>query len=306
MNAPREHTECTVIGAGAAGISAACWLATFEVDYRWFAPEGGFGGILQRVHNAIPNYPGGCYESGEELIDALRDGLERGDIAGPEAGRLDSAHRSNDAWRLEFADRPALSSEAVILATGTRYRTLGVPGESEAMGDTVSQSATADAESVAGRHVAVVGGGDAGLENALILAEHDCQVTMLLRSEPKARPTFLERAEADDRIEFYPIPTTVARIDPTDDGCRLHLNVRGERDQLDVARLFVRIGVDPVLPDITPQPERTDDGFLLVDDHQRTDLDGLLAASDVTACTLRSVATATGGGARAARTVASH
>lgn len=301
---PSATAPCAVIGAGPAGISAAMWLACFDVPFAWLAQEGKVGGLLERVNNTVTNFPGGCYESGVALAQTLAKSLRECEVAGPSAGRLASACREDGRWHLQFEARPALSCEVVILATGTRYRRLGVPGESEGMGTCVSQSATADAGRVAGEHVAVVGGGDAGFENALILAEHGCRVRMLLRSPDfRARPAFVERVQASPDIEIAPIPTVVEGIEPREGGCRLELDVDGRPTRLDVACLFVRIGVDPVVPALSPEPQMRD-GFLVVDSHQRTSLDGLLAAGDVTDCLLRSVATAVGSGATAARAAA--
>lgn len=304
-SAPQSSvTQCAIIGAGPAGISAAMWLECFEVPFEWFAPGAKIGGLLERVNNTVVNFPGGCYGSGSALAEALAQSLQECEVSGPAASRLVGARRADGRWQLDFDQRPALACENLILATGTRYRDLGVPGESEGMGSYVSQSATADAPRVAGEQVAVVGGGDAGFENALILAEHGCDVSMLLRSPDfKARPAFVERAEAHPKIEIYPTPTVVERIAARPGGCRLELDVEGRSTSLDVACLFVRIGVDPVVPALSPEPEMRD-GFLVVDSHQRTSLDGLLAAGDVTDCLLRSVATAVGSGATAARAAA--
>ena len=189
-------------------------------------------------------------------------------------------------------------SDIVILATGTRYRTLGVPGEAEGLGSYVLQSSAQHAAAVAGRPVAVVGGGDAASENALNLARVGCAVTLLMRSEPRARESFREQVAADPNIEVLPIPTTITSLEPRDDGCRLHLD---DDSILDVAALFVRISVDPVLPELSPMPERDREGYLVVDREGRTSLPGLLAAGDVTDLPLRGLATAMGAGARAAK-----
>jgi thioredoxin reductase (NADPH) len=311
MNAPKAQTDkvdtdCVIVGAGPAGISAAKWLLSFGVPFRWFSSDGDVGGLLHRVSNAIHNYPGGHFGSGLDLVDALRADVADLDGVSPVAAHVRQLRLSDGRWHATFLDAAPVRADAVILATGTRYRTLGVPGEDEAMGDCVSQSATADGEHYTGRTVAVVGGGDAGFENALRLAEHGCNVWMLLRNDQfKARPHFVERVEANPKIEFYPFPTTVTEIRPGagDDACRLILDVAGRRQLLDVACLFVRIGVEPVLPAIMPSLE-TSGGFVVVDSHQQTSADGLFAAGDVTDCLLRSVSTAVGAGATAAKAAA--
>lgn len=317
MNSPRnhidkEHTGCLVIGAGPAGISAAKWLRSFSVPFRWFSSDGDVGGLLHRVNNAIHNYPGGHFRSGIDLVETLRADVAELDVESPGAAHVRQLRYVDGCWHATFLDHAPMTADAVILATGTRYRTLEVPGEQEAMGSCVSQSATADGARYAERTVAVVGGGDAGFENALRLAEQGCKVWMLLRNDQfEARPHFVERVVAHPHIEFFPFPTTVTEIRPFggegtgEEDCRLILDVAGRRQVLDVACLFVRIGVDPRLPAIVPSVE-TDDGFVVVDRHQRTSAQGLFAAGDVTDCLLRSVATAVGSGATAAKAVAQH
>jgi thioredoxin reductase (NADPH) len=307
-----HHTDCVIIGAGPAGISAALWLHAFEVPFRWFSTNGHVGGLLDRVNNRIGNYPGGNFPSGAALVEAFKAQLDHSDLTPPSDGHvLRLSQRPDNGWRITFVDEPALVADTVILATGTRYRSLGVTGEAEGMGQCVSQSATADGERFTGETVAVVGGGDAGFENALRLADHGCKVWMLLRNADfEARDSFVERVQANPQIEFYPFPTTVTEIRPhthknagADGGCQLLLDVDGDRQSLDVACLFVRIGVDPVTPQIEPGLE-VRSGFVVVDSRQRTSAAGLFAAGDVTASLLRSVATAVGTGATAAKAVA--
>ncbi len=305
MSSADDHIACVIIGAGPAGISAAHWLHSLEVPFRWLSEGGAVGGLLHRVHNAITNFPPECFDSGAALADTFARGLRGCGLAAPEAASVDTVTRVDGKWRLAVANGDALSCDAAILATGTAYRTLGAPGEAEGMGRYVSQSATADGQEFAGRAVAVVGGGDAGFENALRLAEHGCTVHMLLRNEKfRARPAFVERVEAHPNISFSPFPTRVREVLPNEHGCQLVLEVDGERRTLEVACLFVRIGVKPVVPAIEPAP-RLRDGFVVVDGRQATSAEGLFAAGDVTDCVLRSVATAVGSGAAAARGVAS-
>jgi thioredoxin reductase (NADPH) len=308
--------DCAVVGAGPAGISAAQWLYSLSVDFRWFGRDAEFGGMLRRVHNPIKNYPGGIYPNGAALIESFREALESCGGLRPEAGRVASIAQPVDArstWEIAFDDQddqPTLRSRTVILATGTTYRRLEVPGESEGLGRYVSQSATADGARFREESVAVVGGGDAAFEGALILAETAKSVAILMRGERcRARRFFRDRVHAAPNIFVHPTPTRVERIEQTPTGCRLHLDSRGRKDNLDVACLFVRIGVEPALPPIATDAESAlalRDGFVLVDDSQATNLDGIFAAGDITHCTLRAVATAVGTGAVAARAAAAR
>ncbi len=298
---------CTVVGAGVAGVCARLWLRTFELPTRWLAEDGEIGGILDRVHNPLENFPGANFEKGRHLADALCTQVDELDDLDLEAARVTSIRRRDDLWRLETAGGKGFASRTVLLATGTRYRRLEIPGEQEGLGDYVSQSTARDADRFAGCTVAIVGGGDAGFEGALQLADREANVHMLLRNgDFKARPQFVERARQHRRVTIHPFPTTVERIEPLSDprGCRLHVDRAGTATSLEVACLFVRIGVDPVWPDLSPEPEHDEGGYLAVDRHHRTSLERLYAAGEVTDTPLPCVATATGGAARAAHAAA--
>lgn len=301
-----ESTPCLVIGAGPAGVSAAQWLVSLHVPYRWVTRDGEVGGFLHNVHNTIINYPGGVYDNGSALAETLVASLGPSGAGMPEPGdvrRLEKTDRGR--WLASFRDRQPLIASTVILATGTRYRTLGVPGERAGLDvGYVSQSATRDASKVAGQHVAVVGGGDSGFENAIRLSKVGCRVSMLLRNDQfKARPAFVEKVVEDPNVEFYPFPTRVTEVQPRDSGCRLQLDVDGETRAIEVACLFVKIGVEAVLPDIEPAIE-CDGGFVLVDESQMSSQPGLFAAGDVTKCPLRAITSAVGTASDATKAVA--
>ncbi|MBA2662974.1 MAG: FAD-dependent oxidoreductase [Bradymonadaceae bacterium] len=296
--------DCALIGAGAAGISAAIWLDALRVPFAWLSSDGKLGGTLARVHNPITNYPPAHYDDGLALIEGLAAHLKRKSIALPEAAQVQAIVAGDLGCELQLAGRPARVARLVILATGTRYRLLGVPGEAEGLGAHVSQSAMADAPRFANRAVAVVGGGDAGFENALHLARHGCTVHMLLRNDQiKARKAFVVEALAHRHIVVHPRPTTIERIVSLTTGCRLKLATPNGHRDLDVACLFVRVGVEPVLPSITPDLAFSA-GYVCVDARQHTSHPNILAIGDITTNPLRSVATAVAAGAVAARQAA--
>ena len=304
--------DCVIVGAGAAGISAAQWLRSLDVRFRWFEAQTDagacevsprLGGMLWRVHNTIKNYPGATYANGPDVLRAFLKGLDDCDGLRPEVAEITRIFQNEDAiWTVEFSTRPPLQTRTVILATGTRYRRLGVPGEMEGVGRYISQSASVDGERFAGQKVAVVGGGDAAYENAIILAPHVESVTLLVRdSKVRARQAFQERVKEHANIHVYPHPAEVTRIEATAAGCRLHLDTTGPDHTMDVAGVFIRIGVEAVRPEVGVATER---GFIAVDTTQATSLDGIFAAGDITNRPLRSIATAVGDAAAAARGVA--
>lgn len=296
-----------VVGAGPAGVSCAMWLDDFGVPFEWVDTDGRIGGMLTRVHNRISNYPGGDYEDGRALADALGRPLQDRGLR-PQSSTVTRLRPRADHVTAQLDRVDTRRFELVVLATGTSYRTLDVPGETEGMeSECVSQSASAHGAKFAGRDVAVVGGGDAGFENALVLAQHGCRVTMLLRSTDfRARPAFVQAVREHPSIEISSIPSVIKRIEPTGDGCRLHVNRVDQTTTLKVAALFVRIGVDPVVPPGCDELDTDDEGYLVVDTAGYTSDNRILAAGDITHTPLPSVAVAVGEGATVAHSCASE
>lgn len=303
-----QITPCLIIGAGVAGVSAAVWLRSLRTPFVWVARGGEVGGMLIHVHNRLTNVLGGPFPHGSAYRDVLRAQVEAASFGGPINATVERITRAGDGLAVQTVAGDQLLASAIILATGTRYRRLNVPGEAELVGEAVFHSASAYGSRVAGKPVAVVGGGDAGFENALILADHHhCHVTILLRHDTlRARTDFVARARAHPRILIHPAPSHVESITPSPLGARLRLSTQGRPQTLDVAALFVRIGVEPVLPHITPAPTTDAEGFLVTNDRQHTSVEGLFAAGDITHHRLRAIATATGHGATAAHSATRH
>lgn len=309
-----------LIGAGAAAISAATWLHQRHVSFIWLSspsPNGDtIGGTLNRVHNTIKNYPPNHYPNGAALVADLKNHLIQCDIPRPLNQHVDHITSTPQLNTLLFQnpDHPPVFAKLVILATGTRYRRLNIPGEDVCNAPYISQSSMADADKFTGQTVAVVGAGDAAFENALHLAAHDCHVHLLARNHNfRARNTFVQAAQSHPNITIFPTPVTVQEITPINpqspkDGCILTLQnpttPNSPPQTLAIKCLFIRIGVEPVIPTTTPPLQTQPDGYLITDLHQRTNLPTILAAGDLTHHPLRSITTATAAGATAARTAA--
>jgi thioredoxin reductase (NADPH) len=289
-----------VLGAGVAGHSAICWLRDWHVPALWLDDQPAPGGLLRRLHNPLHNTPGARYADGPAMVAALDAERAALHIAAPHITTIHAIQRAEDeTLRLIAADEAMIPASAIILATGTRYRRLGVPGEQEGLASgLVRQSASGGASAVAGQRVAIVGAGDAAYEGALILAEHGCQVHLLTRGQVRAQPHFVQRVAAHAAITRH-AQTQLAAISPGPLGATLRLVGGGV---LEVASVFVRIGVEPQHPALWAEPVRDAQGYLVVDRAQRTSLPGLLAAGDVTDNPLKSVVSAAGDGARAAWT----
>ncbi len=282
-----------VIGAGPAGVSAVAWLDKFGCPFTWFDAEGTIGGMLHDVHNAIRDYPGLAADRGVEAARLLASWSHHH----PGTHAVVSIRREGSRFGVDEQE-----FDAVVIATGTRKRRLGVPGEDEGMGDWVTQSAARDAHRYAGREVAVVGGGDSAVEGTIRLVEAGAsRVVLLARSPLRARASFRRRLEECGDVVDLRVGAEVVKISRSETGCVAQLR---DGSLVEVAALFVRIGVVPALPALELPLLVDEEGFVVTDEGGHTSVPGIFAAGDVTSTPLRSIASAVGNGATAARSAA--
>jgi len=192
--------ELVIVGAGPAGVAAALRARTLELDALVLEAGERPGGQLHAVHFHPHDVPG--FEAGDGAVLAQDYARQLAAAAvrlrtGVRAERLDAG---GGAPAVHLAGGGRLSARAVLIASGARRRTLGVPGERELEDRGVSYSATRDRERLAGRRVVVVGGGDAAHENALLLAAAGSTVTLLVRGIARARVEFRGRVAREARI----------------------------------------------------------------------------------------------------------
>lgn len=305
MTAPRV----LLVGAGPAGISAALWLHDLEIPFRWINESHDIGGTLLRVGNPIRTWPGHSVDRGRDLIPPMLEQLRNAGLA-PESGvRLAALARDRALWvaTLDAANAPDASPavdpvDAVLLATGTRPRRLGIDGEDTFAGRGVEISVSRTRERYRGQRVCVVGGGDAALEGALLLAEVDCHVHLIhRRTQFRGQRRFVERVLSHPSIEVHldAIVDHIAHADGQVTGVAL---ATGE--VVPGACVFVRVGVEAALPGL-PESVTGPDGYLVVDRSGRTPAHGLYACGDVTGPQHQSVSAAVGDAARAVAAFAS-
>ena len=303
---------CVILGAGAAGHAAAVWLDSYKVPFVWIA-RGAVGGMLRRVYNKLVNVPGQNFAHGPAISDGIEAQIEASKFDPPRALAIEKITREQEHFVLRADTGEELHARVVILATGTEYRTLDVPGSSQSDlvfnedSAIISYSASRDGERLSGKEVAVVGGGDAAFENALILAKHDCKVHLLLRSLPSARRAFVGKVKAIEGITIHQVPTVVEKVEQqTPEMLRLHLSHGDEspNSTLEVEGMVIRIGVKPTYPELGFDVERDASGYIHVDSEQSTSVPRLLAVGDVTSHKLRAIVCAASSGATAALTAA--
>ena len=293
--------DVIIIGSGPAGYTAALYTARAQLEPLVF--EGAaFGGALMTT-TEVENYPGfrdGI--TGPELMDEMREQALRfgADLRMED---IESVSLGGPVKSVVTADGQTHRARAVILAMGAAARYLQVPGEQELLGRGVSSCATCDGFFFRDQDIAVIGGGDSAMEEALFLTRFASSVTLVhRRDEFRASKIMLTRARNNDKIKFVTNHTVVAVDgDTTVTGLRLRDTATGEETTLAVTGVFVAIGHEPRSELVRDVVDVDPDGYVLA--HGRTtstSLDGVFAAGDLVDRTYRQAVTAAGSGCAAA------
>ncbi len=290
-----------IVGSGPAGYTAAIYAA--RASLQPLVLEGAqFGGALMtttEIEN-FPGFPDGI--RGPELMDNMRKQAERfgAELIADDATRVDLQGEIKTVWVGDTAYR----AKAVILATGSAWRPLGVPGEQEMLGRGVSSCATCDGFFFRGQRIVVVGGGDSAMEEATFLTRFAEKVTIIhRRGEFRASKIMARRALENERVEvlWNTVITEVLGTDGKVTGVRLRDVTTGDSSDLDVTGVFVAIGHDPRSELFRGQVDLDPDGYVLVEaPTTRTNLPGVFAAGDLVDHVYRQAITAAGTGTAAA------
>lgn len=297
--------DVVIIGSGPAGYTAAIYAARANLNPLVVAGSVTAGGELMNTTDVenFPGFPEGIM--GPELMSHLEK----------QATRFGAEVLYEDVVSVDLRAEPKVvtlgngteyRSHAVVLSTGSAYRELGVEGEKRFSGHGVSWCATCDGFFFRDQNIAVVGGGDSAMEEALFLTKFASSVTVIhRRDELRASKTMADRALAHEKISFV-WDTEVTGLDGEDKLKTLQLrNLKtGAESTMDVTGLFVAIGSDPRVDLVRDQLELTDKGTIRIEHpSSRTSISGVFAAGDVTDPTYRQAITAAGSGCIAAQDV---
>ncbi len=288
-----------IIGSGPAGLTAAIYAARANLSPLVLA-GGMYGGQLMlttEVEN-FPGFPEGIM--GPDLMIKFREQAERF------GARIENV----DVAAVDFHKRPLVIStfdaqheaKTAIVATGATARWLGVPGEEHLRGRGVSTCATCDGAFFAGKHIAVVGGGDSAMEEALFLTRFASKVSVIHRRDHlRASKIMADRAMAHDKIEFVWNTIVEEAVGHHSLEClRLYDVVEGRRFELPAQALFVAIGHDPNTEIFRGQLELDKTGYIRSPDGVTTSVEGVFVAGDVYDKRYKQAVTAAGLGCRAA------
>jgi thioredoxin reductase (NADPH) len=299
--AKREFYDLIVIGAGPAGLTAALYAAREGLD-TLVIERGGVGGqvgITERLDN-FPGFPTGV--TGEEFADRLRAQAERFGVEIVTAQEATAITVDGDYRVVHTGDGREYCCFAVLLATGSHYRRMDIPGEDAFIGAGVHFCATCDGPFYRDKEVLVIGSGNSAGEESIFLTRFASHVTIAVRGDRmKASEIVRESVESDPKID---VMTNVA-VDEFKGDTRLRSVVlrntkTGERSEMTPAGVFVFIGLTPNTTFVREFVNLDSNGFVLTDSGLQTNVPGVFAAGDCRAGSTNQAASAAGEGAAAA------
>jgi alkyl hydroperoxide reductase subunit F len=300
-SATEETAELLVIGGGPAGVTGAVYAARKGIEVTLAAERIG-GQLLDTVgiENLVTTGP----TTGPALTETLNENLHRNGVRIRKGRRARSLRAgATRRWRVEFENGSAVEADSVLLAPGARWRTLGVPGEEEYRNKGVTFCPHCDGPLFKAKRVAVIGGGNSGVEAALDLAGVAGHVTLIEFANSLRADAVL--VEALERKENVTILTGRRTTEVLGDGAavtalRLENHNGGHETTLDVDGVFIQIGLLPNTEWLQGAVALNERGEIPVDERGRTGLAGVLAAGDATDSPYKQITTAVGAGAAAA------
>lgn len=294
------HTEIAIIGAGPAGLAAATYAAragrkTLVIEKAWS------GGQIFQTHQ-VENYPGIAAISGPDLSQQMED-QARSFGAEFLTADVQALHLSEQPKRIQLANGKEVLADALILAMGAQARLLEVPGEKEFTGRGVSYCATCDGRFFRDKRVAVVGGGDTALEEALFLTRFASEVTLIHRRDAlRATKILQDRARQEPKISMrWNSIVTAVEGDTHLNRLQIEHVQSKELSELEVDGLFIYVGFQPNSALVREQLQLSERGEIIADAQtMQTTIPGVYAVGDIRQKPLRQVVTAVADGAIAA------
>lgn len=294
--------DLVIIGSGPAGLSAAVYAKRACLSVLVIEKEVMSGGQMIYTEE-VDNYLGLNHRSGFELAEAFEQHARDLDVTFAE-GEVEEIEEKGAIWTLHMADGEDIETKTVLLATGATHRKLGVFGEKAFAGAGVSYCATCDGAFFKDKTVAVIGGGDVALEDALYLA-NICEHVYLIhrRNELRGTKVLQNQVFANGKITFLgESEVTEITGDKQVSGISIHNKVTDETKELSVAGVFIAVGMEPQSDLYTPLLS-LEHGYVPAGEDCATEKDGLYVAGDVRTKRLRQIVTAVADGANAVHSI---
>jgi len=299
LKAYEKHWDLVIVGAGPAGLNAALYGARKGLDILIVAKALG-GQMLET--GEIDNYLGLPGVEGADMMEAFWRHVSNYAVTLELGEEITAVKKTEEGFRLQANSGIEVSGRTVIAASGTTNRKLNVPGEKELNGQGVHYCATCDGHLYAGERVAVIGGGNSGLEAALDLARLDCEIYLVEFLDHLTGDRVLaDRVRENDSIKVY-TSQGVSKIAGQDkvEGLTLKHAENGKQMDLKVAAVFVEIGLIPNNDYLEDKIEFNELGEISINNNNETSLEGIWAAGDVTCIKDKQVIVAAAEGAKAA------
>ncbi|MEO8573974.1 MAG: FAD-dependent oxidoreductase [Pyrinomonadaceae bacterium] len=295
--------DVVIIGGGPAGLSAALWCRELGLDAVLIEREVEVGGQLRTIHNSIANYPGRRANNGRDMLSHFLETVESSGfdrIVYSGVTEIDTT-----AKLVALADGCELKWKALVIASGVRRRQLGIPGEKEYQGKGIIESGVRDRNLVIGKRVLIVGGGDAAIENALMLSEFAAGVKVVHRRLAlTARSEFTSSMSQHQNLSLL-TETLAMRIlgDSAVTSVELKSVSTGHTWIQPAEAILIRIGVTPNSELVRDVVDVDKAGYIKINAVCETNVAGVFAVGDVANPLAPTISSATGTGATAAKAI---
>lgn len=294
--------DAVVVGEGPAGLTAALYLARSGCSVLIFEQLAPGGQVL--ATESLENYPGFPHGvKGYELADLFAEHVKNLPLERPRGEVSQISGKAGDFVIKAEANEDTYHARSVIVCSGARHRHLGVEREVELIGRGVSYCAVCDGNFYRGQTVAVVGGGNAALEESLYLAKIVKKVHLIhRRQEFRGAKIYQDKLLAmPDKVEIHGDTVINGLLgDKELQGLVLRNVKTGAQEELPVSGLFIYVGFEPITAYLPPELQKDGQGFIVTDTEMRTNIPGIFAAGDIRSKLCRQVITAAGDGATAA------
>ena len=292
--------DLLIIGSGPAGLNSALYAKRKGLEVGIIGKKSG-GQVVDTT--SVENYLGFEFKTGEELVQAFKSHVDSLKVPVLNDVEVTAVNKSDNGFVVQLSSGEALTSKSVIIATGSRPRHLGIPGEADYLGKGVAYCAICDGPLFEGLDVIVAGGGNSAVEAAIDLAKIANTVKLIHRSQFRADQIVIDKLNTLDNVQVY-LETEILEVKGTQlmSGVVVKDKKSGEISEIEANGLFVEIGYLPNSGFVKDFLKLNDRGEIMINAACETSVEGVFAAGDVTDVPYKQIVISAGEGAKAALT----